>query len=106
MIIRGKDYHRVLFLRLLGGSNGDFARSEAATARISGARDKVAKKTYIRATRFPNPGLDKALADCKADPSWRVVETNIPGHVIMLDASHPTQTHVAEQTGRPRSQDL
>jgi hypothetical protein len=54
--------------------------------RLSGARDNVAKKTYIRATRFSNPGFDKALADCKADKSWRVVETNIPGHVIMLDA--------------------
>jgi hypothetical protein len=54
--------------------------------RLSGARDKVAKKTYIRATRYPNPGFDKALADCKADKSWKVVETNISGHVIMLDA--------------------
>ena len=53
--------------------------------KLSGARDKVAKKTYIRATRFSNPGFDKALADCKADQSWRVVETNTPGHVIMLD---------------------
>lgn len=53
--------------------------------KLSGARDKVAKKTYIRATRFSSPGFDKALADCKADKSWRVVETNVPGHVIMLD---------------------
>jgi pimeloyl-ACP methyl ester carboxylesterase len=54
--------------------------------KLSGERDKIAKKTYIRATRFQNPGFDKALADCKADKSWTVVETNIPGHVIMLDA--------------------
>ena len=54
--------------------------------KLSDARDKVAKKTYIRATRFLNPSFDKALADCKADRSWRVVETNIPGHIIMLDA--------------------
>jgi pimeloyl-ACP methyl ester carboxylesterase len=54
--------------------------------KLSGARDNVAKKTYIRATRYSNPGFDKALADCKADKSWRVVETNIPGHIIMLDA--------------------
>ena len=53
--------------------------------KLSGARDKVAKKTYIRATRFTSPAFDKALADCKADKSWRVVETNIPGHIIMLD---------------------
>jgi hypothetical protein len=54
--------------------------------KLSSAREKVAKKTYIRATRFSNPGFDKALADCKADKSWRVVETNIPGLIIMLDA--------------------
>ena len=54
--------------------------------KLSGAREKVAKKTYIRATRYQAPGLDKALADCKADKSWSVVETNVPGHVIMLDA--------------------
>ena len=54
--------------------------------KLSGARERVAKKTYIRATRFSYPGFDKALADCNADKSWRVVETNIPGHVIMLDA--------------------
>jgi len=36
-------------------------------------REKVAKKTYIRATRYPIPGFDKALADCKSDKSWGVV---------------------------------
>jgi hypothetical protein len=25
------------------------------------------------------------LADCKADSSWNTVETDLPGHVIMLD---------------------
>lgn len=54
--------------------------------RLSGVRDRVTKKTYIRATRYSNPGFDKALADCKSDKSWRVVETNTPGHIIMLDA--------------------
>jgi pimeloyl-ACP methyl ester carboxylesterase len=53
--------------------------------KISSARDKVAKKTYIRATRFQNAGFGKALAECKADKSWITVETNVPGHVIMLD---------------------
>jgi len=54
--------------------------------KLSGARDRAAKKTYIRATRYQNPGFDKALVECKANPSWRVVETNVPGHAIMLDA--------------------
>jgi pimeloyl-ACP methyl ester carboxylesterase len=52
--------------------------------KLSGAREKVA--TYVRATRFSNPSFDKALAECKADKSWSVVETNVLGHVIMLDA--------------------
>ena len=53
--------------------------------KLSGAREKVAKKTYIRATRYQSPGFDKALAACKGDKSWTVVETNVPGHAIMVD---------------------
>jgi len=52
--------------------------------KLSGARDKVAKKTYIRATKFPNPVFDKALAECKADKSWATFETNAY-HIVMLD---------------------
>jgi hypothetical protein len=54
--------------------------------RLSDGRESVAKKTYIRATRYQSPGFDKALAACKADKSWTIVETNVPGHIIMLDA--------------------
>jgi pimeloyl-ACP methyl ester carboxylesterase len=53
--------------------------------RLSGAREKVAKKTYIRATRFQAPAFNKALADCKADPSWSTIENTTAGHVIMID---------------------
>jgi hypothetical protein len=53
---------------------------------LSGGRERSAKKTYIRATKYQSPGFDKALAACKADKSWATVETNVPGHVIMLDA--------------------
>ena len=54
--------------------------------RLSGARERVAKKTYIRATRFPNPAFDQALAECRADQSWSTIETATPGHIVMLDA--------------------
>jgi len=54
--------------------------------KLAGARDKVAKKTYIRAVRWQAPAFDKALAECKADPSWRTVTTDVPGHIVMLDA--------------------
>jgi pimeloyl-ACP methyl ester carboxylesterase len=51
---------------------------------LSGARERVAKKTYIRATKYPNPTFDKAMAKCKADPSWTTFET-IAYHIVMLD---------------------
>jgi pimeloyl-ACP methyl ester carboxylesterase len=51
---------------------------------LSGVRDKVPRKTYIRATKFPNPAFDKALAECKADKSWRTIEIGC-GHIVMLD---------------------
>jgi hypothetical protein len=53
--------------------------------KLSGARDKVTKKTYIRATRFAAPAFNKALAECKADTSWSTVENATCGHVIMID---------------------
>ena len=56
----------------------------AQAIRLSGAREKVAKKTYIRATKFPNAAFDKALAECKTDPSWNTFEINAY-HIVMLD---------------------
>jgi pimeloyl-ACP methyl ester carboxylesterase len=54
--------------------------------KLTGAREKVAKKTYIRAARYPQPTFDKALAECKADKSWRTFETTASGHDVMVDA--------------------
>jgi len=51
---------------------------------LTGARDRVAKKTYIRAASYPQPIFDKYLAICKADRTWRTFE--IPcGHHVMVD---------------------
>jgi pimeloyl-ACP methyl ester carboxylesterase len=52
--------------------------------KYSGAREKVAKKTYIRALGYPMPGFDKWLAQCKADPTWRTQGIEC-GHDIMVD---------------------
>lgn len=52
---------------------------------LSGARERVAKKTYIRALRFPNPALDTALAECKTNRNWNTIENSTSGHCIMLD---------------------
>ena len=54
--------------------------------KLSGALEKVAKKTYIRAPRFPSPAFDKALAECKADKTWNTIENTTSGHVVMVDA--------------------
>ncbi|MFL6795953.1 MAG: alpha/beta fold hydrolase [Xanthobacteraceae bacterium] len=53
--------------------------------KLTGARDKVAKKTYIRARQYPQPTFDKALAECEAQ-SWATYSTNDAGHDIMVDA--------------------
>ena len=53
--------------------------------KLTGAREKVAKKTYIRAPRYPQPGFDKAYAECKADKTWQTFETTTTGHDIMVD---------------------
>lgn len=54
--------------------------------KLSGALGKVAKKTYIRLPKFPQPAYDKALADCKSDKSWATFELPDVGHMAMLDA--------------------
>jgi pimeloyl-ACP methyl ester carboxylesterase len=53
--------------------------------KLSGAREKVAKKTYIRAPAYPQPAFDKAYAECKADKSWQTFEAAC-GHDVMVDA--------------------
>jgi pimeloyl-ACP methyl ester carboxylesterase len=55
------------------------------TIKFTGARDKVAKKTYIRAVNYPQPAFDKWLAQCKADATWRTHGVEGSGHDIMVD---------------------
>jgi pimeloyl-ACP methyl ester carboxylesterase len=51
---------------------------------LSGVRDRVARKTYIRAVGYPNVSFDEFYARAKAEPSWRTYEVNC-GHHIMID---------------------
>ena len=53
-------------------------------AKLSGAREKVAKKTYIRLPKFPSGALDKAFAECKADKSWTTLENTTSVHAVMI----------------------
>ncbi len=52
---------------------------------LSGAHSRVARKTYIRAASYANPGFDRALAAARSDPSWRTYDVPC-GHVVMVDA--------------------
>ncbi len=51
---------------------------------LTGARERIARKAYVRAKSYANPGFDRAYAALKSDPSWRTYE--VPGgHDVMVD---------------------
>ena len=51
---------------------------------LTGARDGIARKSYIRAESYANPGFDRALAAAQSDSSWRTY--GVPcGHDVMVD---------------------
>jgi len=52
--------------------------------KLSGARERLRKKTYIRAPKYPQPAFDSYYRAKKADPSWRVCEVSC-GHDVMID---------------------
>jgi len=52
---------------------------------LSGARERIPRKSYIRAASYANPGFDRALAAARSDPSWRTYEVAC-GHDVMVDA--------------------
>jgi len=51
---------------------------------LTGARDRISRKSYIRAASYANPGFDRAYAGLKSDPSWRTYEAPC-GHDVMVD---------------------
>jgi hypothetical protein len=52
--------------------------------RLTGARDRVATKTYVRAANSPNPLFDRFLEEAKAK-NWRTFR--VPGgHDVMIDS--------------------
>jgi pimeloyl-ACP methyl ester carboxylesterase len=58
------------------------AVAEKVTA--AGAHEKIARKTYIRATGFDSPVFDQTLAKLKTMPGWTTYE--VPsGHDVMVD---------------------
>lgn len=57
--------------------------------RLTGARDRIAKKTYVRAKGYDNPNFERYYAKVKADPSWRTFEMPC-GHEVMIDMPERT----------------
>ncbi len=53
-------------------------------ARLSGARERIARKTYVRAGGYPSVYFSGFLAQLGADPTWRTYELSC-GHDIMVD---------------------
>ncbi|MEZ2221567.1 alpha/beta fold hydrolase [Rhizobium sp. RCC_161_2] len=53
---------------------------------LTGARDRVPTKIYVRTPLFPQPIFDAALDRCQKDASWRTVVLDKSGHDPMLDA--------------------
>lgn len=53
-------------------------------ARLTGARERVSNKTYIRANGYQSIVFDAALAKVRANPTWSTFELPC-GHDIMVD---------------------
>jgi pimeloyl-ACP methyl ester carboxylesterase len=51
---------------------------------LTGARDKIAKKSYIRAKGYPSVAFDAALAKYKGNANWKTYEMTA-GHDAMVD---------------------
>jgi pimeloyl-ACP methyl ester carboxylesterase len=51
---------------------------------ITGARDRIAKKAYIRAKGYPSVPFDGFQERLKADATWRIYELPC-GHDVMVD---------------------
>ena len=52
--------------------------------KLTGARERVAKKAYVRAPVYPQPAFDRYYAAKKTDASWRTYEVD-GGHDVMVD---------------------
>jgi pimeloyl-ACP methyl ester carboxylesterase len=52
---------------------------------LTGVRERIACKCYIRAKSYANPGFDRAYNAVESDPSWRTYEVAC-GHDVMVDS--------------------
>jgi hypothetical protein len=61
---------------------------------VTGARDRIAKKTYIRGKAFPNPVFDRHQARLANTAGWQVHELPC-GHMVMVDYARRTDGIIA-----------
>lgn len=54
--------------------------------RLTGARERVARKLYVRTPLFPQPLFDAALERCRSAPGWQTAVMDGCGHDPMIDA--------------------
>jgi pimeloyl-ACP methyl ester carboxylesterase len=52
--------------------------------KLSGARERIGRKLYIRASAYPNPVFDAHAAKLKARDGWQATEVPC-GHDVMVD---------------------
>jgi len=55
------------------------------TLHLTGARERVPTKIYVRTPLFPQPLFDAALERCQQDPGWQTVIMEGCGHDPMVD---------------------
>ncbi len=53
--------------------------------KLSGAREKIAKKSYIRAGLYPSAPFDAHMEKCARRPGWQT-QSIASGHDVMVDA--------------------
>jgi len=59
-------------------------RTMTEKIRLTGARERISRKTYIRASGYQNVSFEKAHPRAKADRTWRTFEVPC-GHDVMID---------------------
>jgi hypothetical protein len=51
---------------------------------LSGARERIARKAYVRGKNYGNPAFDRAYEQLKNNPKWATFAVDC-GHDIMVD---------------------
>ncbi len=67
--------------------------------RLTGARERVKHKLYLRTPLFPQPLFDAALERCRRDAGWRTAVMDGCGHDPMIDRPQDLCTLLLEGAG-------